>query len=339
MKLLKNRKVAVIITAIVVVLMSVWGISKAPARIPAVQTGQWVYDGANVFSAEVEQHLTQGNRELLEEHGAVIAVASVPNVKGWELLDFSIDLADTWGLSGSDFILVMDIEGDNYWLVQGFDLMEVFPDELAGQYVRQFLENDFADKNYGEGAVKLFDALRAWYGNSLQMGMPSGVDDLDFYEGNVESTGGSGFGSTFLLLVLVILLLVVMDGARYTNYRRRYRGVSPTVIYRPLIFGRPRRPAPPPPPPGGNRRPPAGGGFGGFSSGSRPGGASRPSAGGAARRPSSGSFGGSRTGSFGAGRSSGGSFGGGRSGSFGGGRSSGGSRGGSFGGGRSDGRR
>lgn len=341
MNLLKKRGVAVAITAIVIVLMSIVGILKAPVEIPDVQTGQWVYDGADVFSAEVEQHLVRGNADLLSEHGAVIAIATVPNVKGWELLDFCVDLADKWGLSGSDFILVMDIGGDNYWLVQGYDLVDTFSDGMATQYVRQFLENDFAAKNYGDGAVKLFDALSAWYGSSSMMGSASfGEDMMDFYDGVMEAPGGSNggslFGSALLLIVFAVILIVAMDALRYSNYRRR-RIVTPTVIYRPLIFGRPRRPRPAPPPPGGNRKPP-GSGFGGFfggfgGTGRPPFGGSRPSSGGSSPfgggRSSGGSFGGGRTGSFGGGRSSGGSFGGGRTGSFGGGRSSGG-----FGGGR-----
>lgn len=345
MKFLKKRSVAVLITAAVIVVMALFGISQAPAQLPDVQTGQWVYDGANVLSAEVESHLTQGNAALLSQHGTVVAVATVPDAKGWELLDFAVDMADQWGLGGSDFILVMDIGGDNYWLVQGYDLVADFTDDMAGQYVRQFLENDFAAKNYGEGAVKLFDALTAWYDSVDASGADisgiGGADapyDVSFYDGEPASQGGSVIAGALVLIVLAVILIVAMDALRYSNYRRRHYGVTPTVVYRPLFFGRPRRPAPPPrhtptPPRGGNnRRPPTGGGFGGFG-----GGTTRPPSGGSSRRPpsSGSSFGGGRTGgsSFGGGRSSGGSFGGGRSGSFGGGRSGG------FGGGRSGGGR
>lgn len=350
MNLLKKRGVAVAITAVVIVLMSIVGMLKAPAQLPEVSVGTWVYDGADVISAQQEEYLSQGNADLLTNHGAVVAIATMPNVKGWDLLDFCVDLADHWGLSCSDFILVMDIGGDNYWLVQGYDLVTFFTDDMASQYVRQFLENDFAAGNYGDGAIKLFDALNAWYDNSDLMGGASfGEDMMDFYDGTMEmpagsSGSGSVFGSALLLIIFAVILIVAMDGLRYSNYRRRYYGVTPTVVYRPLIFGRPRRRTPPPPPPGGNnRRPPTGGGFGSFGSGPRPGGTTRPPTGGTTRRPpTGGNFGGSRpsSGSFGGGRSSSGSFGGGRTGSFGGGRSGGsfgGSRSGSFGGGRSGG--
>ncbi|MGN1002606.1 MAG: TPM domain-containing protein [Oscillospiraceae bacterium] len=349
MKFLKKRGVAVALTVVVILVMSLWGIHKAPAQLPPVQTGQWVYDGAGVLSAGEEQYLTQGNANLLSDHGAVVAVATVPNAKGWNLGDFCLDLGDKWGLSGQDMILVLDIGGDNYWLIQGYDLVSSFSDDMAGQYARQFLENDFAAKNYGAAAVKLFDALCAWYDSApvTLTQVPADAGMVSFYDGGpVHQSSGIGFGSVLLMILFVVILIVAVDAMRYSSYRRRWVGVTPTVIYRPFIFGRPRRRrAPPPPPPPRGPRPPSGGGFGGPrpgstprppSGGSRPGGTTRPPSGGSfgGGRTGSGGFSGGRTGSVGGGRS-GGSFGGGRSGgSFGGGRS-----GGSFGGGRGGGRR
>lgn len=342
MNLLKKRGVAIAITAIVIVFMSLVGIRNAPANLPPVQTGQWVYDGADVLSSQQESDLKRINEELISDHGAVIAVATMPDVKGWDLMEFCADLGDTWGLNGDSFILVLDIGGDNYWLVQGYDLLDLFTDDMAGQYAWQFLENDFAAKNYGDGVMKLVDALHTWYDGTYALAGQLNIGNHDdpnvgFYDGQPMEYAGSGFGfgSILLLILFAVILIVVLDSMRYNNYRRRVI-VTPGILYRPLIFGRPRRHRAPPPPGGNHRRPPTGGGSGGFGSGPRPGGTThRPSSGssfGGGR--SSGSFSGGRTGSFGGGRSSGG-FSGGRSGSFGGGRSSGGfSGGGSRGGGR-----
>lgn len=345
MNFLKKRGVAVAITVAVIILMSLVGIWTAPADLPPVQTGQWVYDGADVLSSQQEAYLAQTNSTLLSDYGAAIAVATMPNVKGWDLMEFCGALGDAWGLNADSFILVLDIGGDNYWLVQGYDLLDLFTDDMAGQYAWQFLENDFAAKQYGDGVVKLVDALHAWYAGPYTLDKQLNIGDIDdpyvgFYGSDVPvSAGGTGFGSILLLLIFAVILIVALDGVRYSNYRRR-RLITPTIVYRPLIFGRPRRPTPPPPPPGGNnRRPPTSGGFGGFGGTTT----RRPPTNNTTRRPSSGSsfgggrssggFSGGRTGSFGGGRSSGG-FSGGRSGSFGGGRSSG-----SFGGGRGGGRR
>ncbi len=351
MEFLKKRGIAIAITAIVIVVMSVVGIAKAPVELPDVQTGQWVYDGAEVLTAAQEDALTQVNKQLLSDHGVVVAVATVPHAKGWELMDFCLELGDQWGLNGDSFILVLDIGGDNYWLVQGSGLLDLFTDDMASQYAWQFLENDFAAKDYGAGTMKLVEALQAWYDGSYALAGTLDIGEHNapnpgFDDGMAPSGSGVGFGGVLLLIIFIVILVVALDAMRYSNYRRR--PAYSTVVYRPLIFGRPRRRVSPPPA-GNNRRPPTGGGFG---SAPRPGGTTRPPTSGSrpsasrpsnSSRPSSGSFGGGRTsgssfsggrtGSFGGGRSSGG-FGGGRSGSFGGGRSSGGSFGGSRGGGR-----
>lgn len=361
MKILKNRAVAVLITIVVIAAMSVVGLAKAPEQLPDVQTGQWVYDGADVLSDAQEEYLAQLNSRLLADHGTVVAVATMPRVRGMELMDFCLELGDQWGLNADSFILVLDIGGDNYWLVQGSGLLDLFTDDMAGQYAWQYLENDFAAKDYGVGVLKLAEALQAWYDGSYTLAGELNIGEHDvpnpgFDDGVVTIRTGVDFGDVFMLIILIVILVILADALRYNRYRRRWNGVTPTVVYHPFIFGRPRRRTPPPPPGGRNRRPPTGGGFGpgsggfgggsrpgGFMGGGRPGGSTRPPSGGS--RPSSGSFGGGRTsggsfgggrtGSFGGGRSSGGSFGGGRSGSFGGGRSS----GGSFGGGRGGGRR
>lgn len=349
LKFFKKRGVAIAITAVVIVLMAAWGIYKAPAQLPDVRTGDWVYDGAGVLSQSVEEYLAEGNEQLLADYGVVVAVATVPNVKGWEFSDFCIELGDQWGLSGSDFILVMDVEGDDYWLVQGYDLMYDFSDDTAGEYARKYLENDFAAGDYGAAAIALFDALSDWY-DSYYQGAAADVDDwydnwydnenVSFYDGQYRSSGV--FLNGFTLLILLVVLVIALDGLRYRRYRRRVL-LMPGLVYHPFLFGRPRRPGPPPP--GG----PRGGGFfggpGGFG-GPGPGGPGGPSRPGGGPRPGGsggGSVGGGRSGggSFGGGRS-GGSFGGGRSGgfggsSFGGGRSGGFGGGGSFGGGRSGG--
>ncbi len=196
-----------------------------------------------------------------------------------------------------------------------------------------YLENDFAAGEYDAGVKATFDAFIAWfadfYGVTIREGYIPAVRETyssgsGYYytetHGYVAPAFGSLVSGVVVLLVVLLVLWVILDGMRYSRYRRRYLrpGMGrPTVLYYPIFWGRPQRPRPPRPPrpPKPPRRPPSGGTFGG------------------------GGFGGSRGGMFG-----GGSFGsaGGSRGSLGGGtfRGSGGRRGG-FGGGsfRSGGRR
>mgnify|MGYP006987702640 CR=1 FL=1 len=56
------------------------------------------------------------------------------------------------------------------------------------------------------------------------------------------------FGSLVSGVVVLLVLWVILDGMRYSRYRRRYLrpGMGrPTVLYYPIFWGRPQRPRPP----------------------------------------------------------------------------------------------
>ncbi len=339
MKFFKNRAVAITITVIIVIAMAIYGFVKAPTAIPDVSTGHWVYDGAGVFYSDTLQYLEEKNDELTQDYGVHVAVATVPSLKHWDISDFCVDLGDTWGLGGYDFLLLMDIGGDDYCLLEGYDLLDSFDDETAYQYAQKYLEVDFKNGEYGAGAESVIDALADWYGSSEGQRALSHTsyssssynnywDDYSFREEPAYRRSGL---STFLgVIVFLILVVVVIDAMRYSRFRRRVV-VMPGLLYTPFIFGRrwfrmhPGNLRHRPPPRGGMGGPRPGGGAGPGRPGGGMGG-SRPGGGTGGTRTGGGSFGGGRSGGgFGGTRTGGGSFGGGRSGGgFGGGRSGGG---------------
>ena len=65
-----------------------------------------------------------------------------------------------------DFIVVLDISGDNYWLVQGAGLVTMFTDQNCSDYAYDYLEADFADGDYGDAALRLTRALADWYADN-----------------------------------------------------------------------------------------------------------------------------------------------------------------------------
>ena len=340
MKLLKNRGVAIVLTVLMIAGSVFVGLKLAPADLVSLRGSSWISDTADVLSPETEAYLNQKNSALMETKGAKFAVATVKDARGWNLGDYAYQLAKQWNLSEMDFILVLDIGGDNYWMVQGAALVNSFTDGMINSYVARYLEPGFAAKNYDLGVKTLFDQVYAWYDGQgsgaiggyyelIQSGGDTGFVGYNAYGGAAASMVG-GVTQLIWFLVIVAVIASIVDRMRYADYRRRYVGMPvPPVVFRPLIFWhRPgsrwqtrqdARPftANPRPPYGGPGPGPFGGGMGGFSGG-------RPMGGGRTGNP----FGGGRSGgSFGGGRG-GGSFGGGRSGgSFGGGR-------GGFGGGR-----
>lgn len=133
-----------------------------PPNSETVSSTLHVWDDANVLSDSEEVALSQINAELSREFGAVIACVTTNYGKS-DLYDFALDYAEDINLTGKDFIVVLDIRGENYWLVQGADLVDVFTDEDCGDYAWDYMEDDFARGDYGDALIALAKALYGWY--------------------------------------------------------------------------------------------------------------------------------------------------------------------------------
>lgn len=177
MEILKKRSVAWIITLVVIAAAVGIGQAKKPGDTPArepvhgpgssnVEPGQstvsYVYDEANVLSDATKDALEQRNAELLEDWNVAIAVVTCNYGKS-DLGGYAIDYADDIGLGENDFIVVLDISGDNYWLVQGSGLVNAFTDDDCTSYAWNYMETDFARGDYDSAVLSLTEALAAWY--------------------------------------------------------------------------------------------------------------------------------------------------------------------------------
>lgn len=177
MNILKKQGVAWVITIVMILLAIGIGSAKAePNHItpepsyPAApvypnQSNFYVYDDANVLSSSEEEDLNKLNEELYSHTGAVVACVTT-NYGRSDLYDFALDYAEDIGLSGYDFIVVLDISGENYWLVQGAELVDVFSDDDCGDYAWDYMEDHFARGDYGTALIELAKALYDWYQTS-----------------------------------------------------------------------------------------------------------------------------------------------------------------------------
>ena len=170
--LLKNTAVAWLITA-AMVLAAVWiGQHKAatspnggaPHATPPLSAAQqwYVYDDAQVLSDREAELLREKNQLLDRQYDGVVACVTT-NYGREDLYRFAMDYAEEIGLGQRDFIVVLDIAGDNYWLVQGSGLVGQFTDEDCEDYAWTYLEDDFAQGEYGSALLRLLDALDGWY--------------------------------------------------------------------------------------------------------------------------------------------------------------------------------
>ena len=278
-------------------------------------------DEADILSDKTEEAVGLYNANWDKMFGSIMAVVTTESESDME--NAAYDCAMEMELGENDAVLLIAKKQQDYYLLASGDFYDLLSG-LSQSFVASCMADNVQKGDYDAAVRSLCAALHVELSQQYQQSEAA----LD------EAASRVMF---IMILIIFFILWIALDGMRYRRYRRRYMmpGMGiPTVVYRPIFWGRrpPRSPRPPrsggPRPPygggssGGNRRPPqpprrpssSGGSFGGFGSTGR--------GGGFGSGGSFGGFGSSRGGGFG-----GGSFGGSRGGGFGGG-----GRGGGFGG-------
>lgn len=170
----KKQGVAWCLTALMIVAAIGIGYGKALASnvsVPVPEPGlvqgpgtfpSYVRDDAGVLSDAAERELYERNLRLYGDYGVVIAVVTC-NYSRDDLYNYALKRAEGMNLGGYDFIVVLDISGDNYWLVQGADLVNDFTDEDCSNYAWDYMEAEFAAGDYDSAVLSLTKALEDWY--------------------------------------------------------------------------------------------------------------------------------------------------------------------------------
>lgn len=265
----------------------------ALAAYPERPENQYVLDEAGVLSTATEQTIVQENQELFQETGAQIVVVAVDFLDGVEIDDYAYSLFNLWGIGSQErnngLLLLLAIGEDNYYAMAGYGIEDYFDGAKLQDMLNEYLEPDFAARDYDAGVEKFFQAalseMESYYANYTDeytdsQGTPVYEEDYDSYEPGFGQRFGSFFSSLriwaagVVVIVLVFLLIAVILRGRGGGGPRSGGGGGGgfwSGLFLGNLLGRTywRGWRPPPPPPGGfgprGPRPPrGGGGFGGF---------------------------------------------------------------------------
>lgn len=166
MRLFKRTGVAVLLTAMMILLAVGIGLARRPGRAGHISTSEnapwYVSDQAGVLPSSVVKQLESNNRSLDSSMGVVIGCLTCNYGKD-DLGNYAMDQAEQMGLGANDFMVVLDISGDNYWLIQGSGLVDVFSDDDCAAYAHEYMEQPFAQGDYTQALVSITDALSQWY--------------------------------------------------------------------------------------------------------------------------------------------------------------------------------
>ena len=289
---------------LLVLVMAMLQLVPALAAVNVPQPGADFYylDTANVLSEETEGEIYFCNRLLEEACGAQIVVAALDSIGDADIYDYAVAMGNQWGIGSAEenngFLLLMAIEEDNYYALPGRGLDGIFPASVIKEYYDDYLENDFAAKDYDSGARKFFEAVFnkvADYYNA-DVTVKDGVAAYKSYvsSGNTGSFGGAqgngnhgrsdeawvyddapvGFFSSifhaiwdFASSIIGIIVLIIVLNMIFGGRRRRGGGFFFMPFFGPHHHHHHHHNHDPHGPGGPTRRPPRSGGFGSGSFG------------------------------------------------------------------------
>lgn len=212
------------------------------SAIPQPTVDFYVYDEANVLSAETKSTILAKNAELNEKYGVQIVVMTVSLLPGSDLESRATYLASviqSWkvgGEQGNGLILALSISDEDYVAVAGNNFKPEFTNVVLKNLLNEQLEPDFKNKAYDAGVAKFFTAA-AQRAETYAASLAASAEPSEEPEASAvpektedEKSGGSVFLSilkflgTFVLVLLalaVISLIVIQVHGQMVRKKRR----------------------------------------------------------------------------------------------------------------------
>ncbi|HEX6200174.1 MAG TPA: TPM domain-containing protein, partial [Thermoanaerobaculia bacterium] len=161
-----------------------------------------VVDEAGIVPPDAAARIEETLRAFEEETGAQVAVLTVPSLEGEVLEDYSLKVAETWGLGREDRddgVLLLVARDDRQLRIEvGYGLEGALTDAEAGRIVRNVIVPRFKAGDYGGGIEAGVDAVVGTLRGEEGL-IP---EDSGPVEGAPDSLGARvGMGAIFFVVV------------------------------------------------------------------------------------------------------------------------------------------
>lgn len=195
---IKNMNRAVVFIILGVVLFTATDLLALPKR-PSPPL--LVNDMENLLSAAQRQTLEQKLVQYDNAHSTQIAIVITNNLYGYEISDFSVRLAEQWGVgsSGSEngVLITVAPEMRAVYIAVGYGLEGVIPDITAKRIVENEIIPAFRSESYFMGLDNATTVL---------MQLAAGEFPASEYAKQEEAPPGAVFVPFILIILLVIFL-------------------------------------------------------------------------------------------------------------------------------------
>lgn len=128
-----------------------------------------VIDEANVLTASEKAHLSEQLYKIYQDKLAQVAVVLVPTTSGVPIFDYTMAVAQRWGL-GNDktdngVLILVAINDRDLFIATGYGVEGVLPDAAINRIIREDITPSFKTGHYAEGLsagiARIDERLRA----------------------------------------------------------------------------------------------------------------------------------------------------------------------------------
>lgn len=126
-------------------------------------TRSYVSDNAGVLPQVTKDYLNQSSNRYAATTGSGIYVVTVKNTGGKSLQDYTYAKFAGVAAGPRDVMLVLDIGGDNYHVLQGKSIDRVLTNDRISGILNTVLEPKFAAKDYAGGATGTANAFYSFF--------------------------------------------------------------------------------------------------------------------------------------------------------------------------------
>ena len=137
--------------------------SQAAEKLPKPTDALYVNDFADVIDEKVEEEIIEYGNQLNEKNGTQVVLVTVDFTNGVSLEDYAHKLFNKWGIGSKEknngLLILLSVGDDDYWAMQGEGLEESLTSGKISGILNEYLEPDFAAKDYSAGAEKVYGAF------------------------------------------------------------------------------------------------------------------------------------------------------------------------------------
>lgn len=198
----RNRAVLFLFFLILIPVLSI-----SPQNYPS--PSGFINDFASVLTKEDKDWMESVAREIASKSGVEIALATIPSISPYSIEDYSIGLAETWGVGkakeDTGLLIVFALSEKRIRFEVGYGLEGILPDGRVGSIMDRTMLPDLRENKFSSGLRAGFDAAAAVvaeeYGLEIT-GLP-------------EASDVAGENGGFPVEIIIFFLIFFFAGGRF----------------------------------------------------------------------------------------------------------------------------